>query len=152
MQINLQFMTKILTTVFLSLTIVACGQNKQSIIDKDKERIDKVCDTFMESFSKGHFKEALELLKQNSIIEPEKLDTVLVTIENQSHNVFPAYGKMRSPEFIVERKVRDFIAKRFYILKFDKYPVKFDFTLYKSTNGWTITSFNYNEELTEILY
>ena len=144
-------MTKFLTIVFLSLTLVACGQKKQSI-DKDKERLDKVCDSFMESFSKGQFKESLVLLKQNSVLEPEKLDTLLVTIENHSHNVFPAYGKMLSAEFISERKIKDFLAKRFYILKFEKYPIKFDFTLYKSTNGWTITSFNYNEDLIELLY
>jgi hypothetical protein len=144
-------MTKFLTVVFLSLTLVACGQKKQ-LLDKDKERLDKVCDTFMQSFSKGRFKEALELLKQNSVLEPEKIDTLQVTIENHSRNVFPAYGKMLSTEFIAERKIKDFIAKRFYILKFDKYPIKFDFTLYKGTNGWTITSFTYNEDLIELLY
>jgi hypothetical protein len=144
-------MTKSLTVVFLSLTLVSCGQKKQ-LIDKDKERLDKVCDTFMQSFSNGQFKEALELLKQNSVLEPEKIDTLQVTIEHHSHNVFPAYGKMLSAEFITERKIKNFLAKRFYILKFDKYPVKFDFTLYKSTIGWTITSFTYNEELIELLY
>ena len=146
-------MNKFMTVFFLSIILAACGQKKQSPDkDIDKERLEKVCNTFMQSFSKGQFKEAIELLKQNSVLEPEKLDTLLVTFENHSHNVFPAYGKMLSTEFITERKIKDFIAKRFYILKFDKYPIKFDFTLYKSTSGWTIISFNYNEDLTELLY
>ena len=106
----------------------------------------------MESFSKGQFKEAVELLKQNSVLEPEKLDTLLVTLQNHSQNIFSAYGKMLSAEFIVERKINDFIAKRFYILKFDKYPIKVDFTLYKSSSAWTITSFNYTDNLIELLY
>jgi hypothetical protein len=144
-------MTRLLTVFLLSITLAACEQKKQSL-DKDKERLDKVCDAFMESFSKGQFKEAVGLLKQNSVLESEKLDTLLVTFENHSHNVFPAYGKMLFGEFINERKIKDFIAKRFYILKFDKYPVKFDFTLYKGANGWTITSFNYNDDLMELLY
>jgi hypothetical protein len=144
-------MTKFLTATFLSLTLIACGQKSQPI-DKDKERLDKVCDTFMQYFSKEQFTGALNLLRQNSVLEPEKIDTLQATIENHSHNVFPAYGKMLSAEFITERKIKDFIAKRFYILKFDKYPIKFDFTLYKGSNGWTITSFTYNEELNELLY
>jgi hypothetical protein len=143
-------MTKFWAITFLSLTLISCGQKKT--VDNDLERLDKVCDTFMQYFSKEQFKEAVGLLKQNSVLEPEKLDTLLVTIENHSHNVFPAYGKMLSAEFITERKIKDFIAKRFYILKFDKYPIKLDFTLYKRPNGWTITSFNYNEELIELLY
>ena len=138
-------MSKFLSATVLSLTLISCEQKKQ-IIDKDEERLDKVCDTFMLFFSKGQFNEALQLLKQNSVIEHEKIDTLQVTIENHSQNVFPTYGKMLS-----NRKINDFIEKRFYILKFEKYPIKFDFTLYKSSNGWTITSFNYNEDLTELL-
>ena len=144
-------MIKFLTAIFFSLILIACAQKNQSI-EKDKERLDKVCDSFMQTFSKGQFKEAISILKQNSVLEPEKLDSLLVTIENHSAHVFPAYGKMLSAEFINERKIKDFIAKRFYILQFDKYHLKFDFTLYKSTNGWTITSFHYNEDLIEILY
>jgi len=102
-------------------------------------------------FSKGQFKGALELLKQNSVIEPEKIDTILATIENHAQNVFPLYGKMLTPELVGQRKVQDFIVKRYYILKFEKYPLKFDFTIYKSINGWVITSFTHNEELIELL-
>ena len=144
-------MTKFLTVAFLSLTLISCGQKTQPV-DKDKQRLDKVCDTFMQTFSKAQFKEAIDLLKQNSVLEPEKLDSLLVTIENHSTNVFPIYGKMISSEFITEKMIKDFIEKRFYILKFDKYPIKFDFTLYRGSNGWAITSLNYNEELIELLY
>ena len=59
---------------------------------------------------------------------------------------------MLSSEFITERKIKGFIAQRFYILKFEKYYLKFDFTLYKTNSGWTVTHFEYDEELNEILY
>jgi hypothetical protein len=144
-------MTKLLTAFVLGFILVSCGQKNQ-VTDNDEQRIDKVCDTFMQYFSKEQFKDAIQLLKQNSVIEPEKLDTLQVTIENQAQNFFPAYGKMLSADFITDRKVKDFIEKRFYILKFEKYPLKVDFTLYKSSHGWTITSFNYNEDLMELLY
>ncbi len=144
-------MTKLLTAFVLVFLLVSCGQKNQAT-DSDEQRLDKICDSFMQDFSKGQFKDAIQLLKQNSVLEPEKLDTLQVTIENESQNVFPAYGKMLSPEFITDHKVKDFIEKRFYILKFEKYPLKVDFTLYKSSNGWTITSLNYNEDLMELLY
>ena len=143
-------MTKFLTVVSLFLTLIVHGQ-KKPLIDKDQERLNKVCDTFMLFFTNGQFKAALDLLKQNSVIEPEKIDTILAKIENHAQNVFPFYGKMLTPELIGQRKVMDFIIKRYYILKFEKYPLKFDFTLYKSSKGWVITSFTYNEELIEVL-
>ena len=144
-------MTKLLTAIFLSLTLVACGQNKQTT-DKDKERIDNVCDKFMQTFADGKISDALQLLKQNSVMASSTIDTLQVTINNQVNTMFPAYGKMLSSEFVVERKVKDFIAKRFYILKFDKYYLKFDFTLYNNGKRWTITNFTYNEDLIEVLY
>lgn len=144
-------MTKILTVAFLLLTITSCGQKNQSV-DKDKQRLDKVCDTFMKLFTEGKTHEALRLLKQNTVMIPSSIDTLQVTIDNQMDNYFPAYGKMLSYEFITERKIKDFIAKRFYILKFDKYYLKFDFTLYKASTGWTVTNFKYDEELVELLF
>lgn len=144
-------MVKLLIIFLISLTVVSCGQNKPNI-DKDKERIDKVCDKFMQTFAEGKVSNALQLLKQNTVMTPASIDTLQVTISNQVNNLFPVYGKMLSSEFIIERKVKDFISKRFYILKFDKSYLKFDFTLYNNGNGWTITSFTYNEELLELLY
>ena len=143
-------MAKLLTAIFLSLALVSCGQKNQGA-DKDKERVDNVCDQFMQAFAKGKIQEALQLLKQNTVMTPASIDTLQVTITDQVNNIFPSYGRMLSPEFIIERKIRDFIAKRFYILKFEKYYLKFDFTLYNNGSGWTITSFNYNEELMELL-
>jgi hypothetical protein len=144
-------MTKFLTCFLLSLTLTACGQAKQKT-DTDKQRIDKVCDKFMQTFASGKIPEALQLLKQNTVMDPTAIDTVQKTIEEQVDNIFSSYGQMRSPEFIIERKVKDFIVKRFCILKFDKYYLKFDFTLYNNGSGWTITNFHYNEDLMELLY
>lgn len=142
-------MTKLLTAFFLCLTLVSCGQTKQNL-DKDKNRIDNVCDNFMKQFVAGKTVEALDLLKQNTVMQPSSIDTLKVTIAEQIKNVFPQFGTMISSEFIKERKVKDFIAKRFYIIKFTNFFLKVDFTLYRSANGWTITSFHYNEEAEEL--
>ncbi len=144
-------MTKLLTAFLLALTLVSCEQNQQTT-DKDKERIDSVCDQFMRTFADRKISDALLLLKQNSVMTSSTIDTLQTTIENQAQNIFSAYGKILSAEFVDERKVKDFIVKRFYILKFDKYYLKFSFTLYNNGKGWTITNFSYDEELIEILY
>jgi hypothetical protein len=144
-------MTKLLTAIFLSLTLLSCGQTMQ-VTDKDKQRIDNVCDKFMQTFASEKISEAFDLLKQNSIISSSSIDTLQATTKIQINDAFPAYGKILSSEFITERKAKNFISKRFYILKFDKYYLKFDFTLYNNGNGWTITNFTYNDDLIEILY
>lgn len=144
-------MTKFIVYMLMLVLTVSCKQTTQSL-DKDNERIDSVCDKFMKKFAEGRFSDGMQILKQNSVMSPVSIDTLQVTIINQSKNIFPAYGRMLTSEFIVERKVKDFIAKRFYIVKFEKYYLKFDFTLYNNGKGWKITSFNYNDELIELLY
>jgi hypothetical protein len=144
-------MSKLFTAFFLSLALFSCQENNQ-IADKDKERIDKVCDQFMQTFSEGKFQNALQLLKQNTAMPAATIDTLQLKIADHMMNTFPAYGKILTPEFIVERKIKNLITKRFYILKFEKYYLKFDFTLYKNVQGWTVTGFNYNDDLIEILY
>ena len=135
--------------LFSSLILLSCGQTKT---DKDKERINDVCDKFMLEFQHGNISKALQLLKVNSIMAPSAIDTLQVTISKQKSTIVSSYGKILSFEFINERKIRDFLAKRTYILKFEKYYLKFDFTLYKTPTGWRITNFNYNEDLIEVLY
>lgn len=142
-------MTRTLTVAFLLLTLSSCSQKSQTV-DKDKQRLDKVCDTFMKLFTEGKTHEALKLLKQNTVMTSSSIDTLQVTIDNQMDNYFPAYGTMLSYEFIIEKKIKDFIAKRFYVIKFDKYYLKFDFTLYKASSGWTVTHFKYDDELIEL--
>jgi hypothetical protein len=143
-------MTKLLIAFLLSVAMVSNAQNNQGT-NKDKERIGKVCDQFMKTFADGKIGEALQLLKQNSIMPPAAIDTLEVTINDQIENIFPAYGKVVSYEFVTEKKVKSFIAKRFYVLKFEKYYLKFDFTVYNNGKNWTITGFNYNDDLMELL-
>jgi len=49
---------------FLIIVILftSCTNNKPPK-DKDKERIDKVCDNFMGDFKDGKFEESMQLLK-----------------------------------------------------------------------------------------
>lgn len=142
-------MKKYLIVIFISMTLVTLGQKTQPI-DKDKERINNVCDTFMKIFAEGKTAEALQLLKKNSLIAHSSIDTLLVTIEEQMEFFIPAYGNMLSAEFVVERKIKDFAAKRYYVLRFENYYLKFEFAQYKTKTGWSITNFKYDEDMTEL--
>ncbi len=142
-------MPKIICVIILtSFTFFSRGQ---SAPDKDKERIDAVCNKFMENFLEENISAAMQLLKQNSVIFHSNIDTLQETINYQMQDIFPTYGKMLFYEFITERKIKNIIAKRFYILKLEKYYLKFDFTLYNTGKSWTITNFHYNDDLTEVL-
>ena len=136
--------------LFTSLTIFVHAQPNP---DKDKERINAVCEKFMQNFQEEKIADAMQLLKENSVMAYSTIDTLQSTITDQLGTIiFPNYGRILSHQFITERKVKNFIAKRFYVLRLEKYFLKFAFTLYNNGKGWTITNFNYDEDLVEILY
>jgi hypothetical protein len=144
-------MKKYLTIFIAFICFTACGQTTKSV-DPDKEKLNNVCDKFMNEFQEGKTSDAMLLLKRNSVMAVSAIDTLEVTIKNQLDQILPAYGKMISSEFIVERNIKDFISQRLYILRFEKYYLQFQFTLYKTNVGWKITNFKYKEDLLEILY
>ncbi len=129
-------------------TIFSCKDT-----DTDKERINAVCDKFMKTFSEGNFSNAIQSLKKNSVMTHSTIDTLDAKVQTQMHAALESYGygNILGYEFINEGTVKNFIAKRYYILKFKKYYLKFDFTLYNSGNEWTITNFTFNDGLLEIL-
>jgi hypothetical protein len=143
-------MNNLLMLLLLVFPLVTSGQNKTPL--RSKTEINLVCDSFMMSFKGGDYEKALKLLKQNSVIDHESIDKLELTITEQMINVAPAYGKPLSFEMALEKTLKQSVAKRFYILKMEKYFLKFAFTLYNNGSGWTITNFNYNDEnIEEIL-
>ena len=144
-------MTKTIYAWILSLTIFACAQNNNQV-DQDKQHIDSICDSIIKTFANGNHSEAFDILKQKTVMSLSAIDTLKATTANFATYLFPTYGKVVGYEFIKEQKVKNTIANRFYLLKFDKYFLKFEFTLYNNGERWTIVAFAYDESLIELLY
>ncbi len=104
----------------------------------------------MQTFSKGRFTEAIQMLKPISVLGNEQIDSLTQTVKMQMANITPGYGKIITYEYVGEQSIKDFLFKRIYLLQLEKFYLKFTFTIYKSSLGWTITSFIYNEEIDEL--
>ena len=144
-------MTRSTTSIlFLLITLYACQEVRKD--DNSIQKANSNCDAFMKDFKDGKFSQAIQSLKQISVIDSPSIDSLDLTVNRQMRILLSSYGKILSYEFIRERKVKDFIIKRFYILRFEKYYLKFDFVLYRIGAEWKITNFNYNEDLIEVLY
>ena len=143
-------MYKLYYFLFIAILFTSCVNTKPPK-DKDRERIDKVCDNFMSDFKDGKFEESMQLLKQNSVLDPSTVDTLQKQLLEQVKNgAFSAYGEVISYELIAEREVNNFAAKRYYALKLKKYFLRFMFTVYNNGNGWRIIHFKYDDKISEL--
>jgi hypothetical protein len=91
-------MRKYLTSILLFTSVISFAQTTHKI-DKDKDRIDSVCDSFMKTFELGQIHEGMQLLKQNTVLSPSQIDTLESKINYQFLFVLPtSYGKILSSE------------------------------------------------------
>ena len=105
----------------------------------------------MKDFEESRYNDAFVTLKANTIIADTAIDKLQTTVQQQMQSVVAEYGKPFGYDFIEDRSVKDFIAKRVYVLRFDKYYLTFNFILYKGNNEWKFSKFAYAEGNNELL-
>jgi hypothetical protein len=141
-------MIRLFLAAFLGLSLCAC--NEKQTMDPDKVRIVNLCESFMQNFRDSKLIAAMDILRNNSIISKETIENLYNTIVAQEP-VFRRYGNVKSYDFIEEKGITTGLAKRYYILRFEHYYSIFQFTIFKTVNGWRITHFKFDDELGELL-
>lgn len=132
----------------LALTFIFSCKSETITVNKNKEIIDKVCDQIMLDFKKQNIEDAMNLLKANShLIGDSNINNLSKQIQQQiSDGVFSQYGECLSYEFVSENRINNFAAKRYYVLRYKLFFLKFVFTLYDTDPKWTITGFKYDQD------
>jgi hypothetical protein len=132
--------------LFVSSILSSCAQNTAGVT---REGVVAYCDKFMQTFGQGKVSEAVLSLKDISVIPGDKINDLAAEAKKQMIGLGNTYGKMAGIELVSEKKVKEFLFRRLYIMRFDKYYLKFSFTAYKTSTGWAITGFKYNEDIEE---
>ena len=141
-------MNKLISIIFLSLTFFV--SSAQSKFYNSKDSINLFCDKVMQTLVDGKYSEAIQLFTQKSVMDISVIDKVDKTLNEQMPGILPYYGKILGYELIEEKLLKDVIARRRYILKFEFYFLSFDFVLYNNSKGWTVSNFYYKDETKEL--
>ena len=136
-----------INSILFGLLLITTTCLSQKAPDPEKKRLIDSCDKFMKLFQGGKQLQAMQMLKTISLLKEEDIDKLSDQVESQLETIESNYGKMISYEFVKDKEVKDFILKRIYILRMEKFYLKFSFILYKSSAGWKVTGVNYNEDI-----
>ncbi|MBK8520495.1 MAG: hypothetical protein WAT20_01635 [Ferruginibacter sp.] len=140
-------MIKIICTAFVSLLFfVSSAQSKFTT----KDSLNSFCDKIMQTIVDGKYSEGIQLFRQKSVMDASVIDNVDKTLNEQMPGILPYYGKMLGYELIEEKALKNALARRKYILKFEFYFLTFDFILYNNNTGWTVSNFYYKDETKEL--
>lgn len=140
-------MKKIIGTVMLSLAfIVSSGQSRYTTRDS----LNAFCDKVMQTLVLGKYSEAIQSFNKKSVMDASVIDNIDKTLVDQMPGILPYYGKIVGYELIEEKELKNALARRKYILKFENYFLTFDFVLYNNNTGWTVSNFYYKDETKEL--
>jgi hypothetical protein len=117
---------------------------------KTKEEIIGVCNKFMDDFRAGNYGIAFANIKPYTVIETYKLDTITGRVRNQMTTTIRVYGKALSYEEVSEKEAKNAVVRLVYLLRFEKAFLRFVFILYNNGSGWTITTFDYSENVDDL--
>ena len=136
--------------LFLLIVLASKVSFSQQNHPQNKQELIAVCTKFMDAFKSGKYDDAFQNLKSYTAIEDYKIDTLLKTVKGQMTNISSVYGKTLSYEEVSEKDVKNSLVKLVYLVKFEKFYIKFFFILYNNGSYWTVTNVKYTEDITDL--
>lgn len=115
-----------------------------------RDSINVFCDKVMQTLVDGKYSAAIQMFKQRSVMDITVIDKIDKTLNDQMPGILPYYGKILSYELLEEKLLKNALARKRYILKFESYFLTFDFVLYNNGTGWTVSNFYYKDETKEL--
>ncbi len=141
-------MRKLISVFILcSFFSISYGQSKMYTT---RNSINMFCDKVMQTLVNGKYSVAIQMLRQKSVLDTAVINNIDKTLNDQLPGILPYYGKILSYELMEEKLLKNALARKRYILKFENYFLTFDFVLYNNGTGWTVSNFYYKDETKEL--
>lgn len=94
---------------------------------------------FFDAIKRKEFKKAYDELLKNSPINEKKED--IENLLNQTERTVRIYGEFSGASFVNGHNASDHYIRLRYLGLYDKYPIRWIFTFYKSPKlGWIVTN------------
>lgn len=83
-------------------------------------------------------------------MKEDALHDLATKMDEQLQVVSSVYGKVIGVSFVKDKNISDVLFKRLYLLRLERYYLKFGFIVYRGSNGWVMTGIIYNEDIEEL--
>ena len=141
-------MRKLFSAVILcTFFSISYGQSKMFT---SRDSINIFCDKVMQTLVDGKYSAAIQMFRQRSVMDAVVINNIDKTLNDQMPGILPYYGKILGYELVEEKLLKNALARKRYILKFENYFLSFDFVLYNNGKGWTVSNFYYKDETKEL--
>ncbi len=141
-------MARLIFTICFSLLVFVTHAQANFFTTRDS--LNSHCDKVMQTLVDGKASEAIQLFRKNSVMDTVTVNNIDRMLSEQMATVLPFYKKLTGYVLIEDKDVKNTLVRRRYLLTFENYFLTFDFILYNSGKGWTVSNFNYKDDPKEL--
>jgi hypothetical protein len=94
--------------------------------------------------------QALDFLYGTNTWLPPSSEAV-VNLKNSMRDLPDIVGEALDPVLLTKTSLGEVFELQWYLMKYDRQPMHFEFLFYKPRDAWVTYSFSYNDNLDEIL-
>jgi len=128
------------------LTTTLCLAQKIEL--KDQKAIEETCESVMDEFLNMNYDGAFVIMKTFSAVNNDSFEKLKAESVEQSAYVVQNYGQPLDYTKIKERELTGVLKEITYIIRHEKYGLRFQFQLYRGKGDlWRLTNFLWNDEL-----
>jgi hypothetical protein len=131
--------------------VVSADSSAQEIKNlKNRKDAEWLCELFMVKLVELGTEEAFMTLRPYSVVTEENFEIFVDQADKIIETVKPDYGAVVGHVLLQERSVKDTVLRYVYLLKFEKYALRWMFYFYRADDEWLFSEFNVDNKLYEL--
>lgn len=117
---------------------------------KDADAAVKLAEQVMQKVSAGEIRAGRDLIKPYTIVPESELETWATKVEQMQPMAQARYGQPLGYELLRNDTIGTSLVRLVYLQRNEKHPLVWTFVFYRNDKGWTVNSFAFSDELTDI--
>lgn len=107
----------------------------------------KVCEKSLSLIAQMKIKEGFEVIKPHWSFPHSEIDDMAYTTQSQMKGLTPRFGHIIGFTHIETKRLANEFIKHIYLLKYERYALRFEYIFYKPKNHWTLGSFIWDDSV-----
>jgi len=132
--------------LFALLAIATTGAHSFETVASPKAARD-LTDQIMAKVGTKDLDAAIKLMKPYTIVPEAEIDASLGQFKLQQSMIAQRFGASLGTEFVREEKVGESLLRLTHIHRFEKHAMRWTFYFYRSSKGWVLNTFRFDDNI-----
>ncbi len=131
--------------LLIAAPLVATCQTIDNVSD-----VKDLTDGVMHAMSIQEYSAGFNMLKSASLLSLDELESLNSSLRSQLPKIQSSYGKVVDVDFISQQQVGRSLLRLVYLLRYERYALRWVFIFYNNGREWKLAGLNYDDKLTEL--